>query len=268
MSWIEALVLGLIQGLSEYLPVSSSGHLEIASKLLGISEPENNITFAVTVHAATVLSTLIVLFSEVSKLARGLFTLKWNSEWQYASKILLSMAPVLIVVLLFRNVIERFFGGSLVVVGCCLLVTAALLALTFFVKPGEGRKITFWDALIIGVAQAVALLPGLSRSGATIATGVLLGNNKEEVAKFSFLMVIIPVLGETFLDILKYALNTSSTAVETTGIPFLSLAVGFLAAFISGLIACKWMINLVKKGKLIYFAVYCAIVGSLTLIFL
>lgn len=261
MSWIEALILGLVQGLTEFLPVSSSGHLTIGSALLGVSG-EENLTFAVAVHAATVLSTIVVLWKEVSILFRGLFSFKWNKETQMVAKILLSMIPVGIVGLFFKDYVEAIFGSGLLIVGCMLLVTAALLAFSYYAKPRPKEEISFKDAFIIGIAQACAVFPGLSRSGSTIATGLLLGDKKEQVAKFSFLMVIIPILGEAFLDLMKGGFSASESGISTV-----SLLTGFVAAFVSGTIACRWMINLVKKGKLIYFAYYCVVVGLFAIVY-
>ena len=254
MNWLEALVLGIVQGLTEFLPVSSSGHLQIGQALFGV-EGEGNLIFAIAVHAATVCSTLFVLWQEVAKLFKGLFRFQRNEETQYIVKILLSMLPVAIVGVFFKKQIESIFSSGLLIVGLCLLVTAALLAFSCFVKPRQKEKISFWDALIVGVAQACAVLPGLSRSGTTITIGLFLGNKKETITKFSFLMVLIPVIGEVLLDLLKGNLS------EAANIPTLSLAVGFIAAFVTGSFACKWMIFIVKKGKLIYFAIYCALIG-------
>ncbi|MCL2098210.1 MAG: undecaprenyl-diphosphate phosphatase [Bacteroidales bacterium] len=261
MEWFEALVLGLVQGLTEFLPISSSGHLAVANALFG-NTGAGNLTFTIAVHAGTVCSTLLVLWTEISRLFNGLFNFKWNDETQYIAKILLSVIPVAIVGVLFRHQVEALFDGGLYIVGAALLLTAGLLALTYFIKPRKKEKISFKDALLIGTAQAIAVIPGLSRSGATISTGLLLGNKKEMVAKFSFLMVLIPVLGECFLDLMKGGFSGSAT------LPVSSLLAGFFAAFVSGAIACKLMINLVKKGKLIYFAIYCAVVGVLVLLFL
>ncbi|MDH6342213.1 undecaprenyl-diphosphatase [Parabacteroides sp. PFB2-12] len=261
MSWLEALILGIVQGLTEFLPVSSSGHLTIGSALFGMSG-EENLTFAIAVHTATVLSTIVVLWSEVSGLFKGFFRFKWNEETQMVCKILLSMIPVGIVGVFFKDYVEGFFGSGILLVGCMLLVTATLLAFSYYAKPRQKEEISFKDAFIIGLGQAVAVLPGLSRSGTTIATGLLLGNKKEQVAKFSFLMVLIPILGEAFLDLMKGGFSPAAS-----GISYTALIVGFLAAFITGTIACKWMINLVKKGKLIYFAYYCAVVGAIAIIY-
>lgn len=261
MSWLEALVLGIVQGLTEFLPVSSSGHLQIFSALFGI-QGEENLTFAVAVHAATVCSTIVVLRNEIWDLLKGLFRFSWNPETVYIAKIVLSMIPVGIVGVCFKDYVENIFGAGLFIVGISLLITAGLLAFAYYARPRVKAEISFRDAFIIGIAQACAVLPGLSRSGSTIATGILLGNNKENVAKFSFLMVLIPILGEAFLDLLK-----GGFAPAESGISMLALMVGFLAAFISGYIACSWMLNLVKKGKLIWFAIYCLIVGTCILIF-
>lgn len=263
MDWIEALFLGLVQGFTEYLPVSSSGHLTIASYLFGVNG-EDNLTFTVAVHVATVLSTLVILWKEVAWIFKGLFNGQMNDEKRYALNIVVSMIPVGIVGVFFKDYVEEIFGAGLAIVGTMLLVTALLLAFSYFAKPRQRENISMQDAFIIGLAQAVAVMPGLSRSGSTIATGLLLGNNKAKLAQFSFLMVIPPILGEALLDVIK-AMKHGAEAV-TGDISMGALAVGFLAAFISGCVACKWMIDIVKKGKLIYFAIYCAIVGAITLI--
>ncbi len=261
MSWLEALILGIVQGLTEFLPVSSSGHLTIGSEIFGMSG-EENLTFAIAVHAATVLSTIVVLRREVAVLFKGLFSFQWNEDTQMVCKILLSMIPVGIVGVFFKKQVEAIFGSGLLLVGCMLIITAILLAFAYYARPRMKKEISFKDAFIIGVSQACAIFPGLSRSGTTIATGILLGNQKEKVAKFSFLMVIIPILGEAFLDLMK-----GDFSAEASGISATSLLIGFLAAFIFGCIACKWMINLVSKGKLIYFSYYCVIVGLIAIIY-
>ena len=259
MEWLEALILGLVQGLTEYLPVSSSGHLTIGSALFGI-EGEENLAFTVAVHVATVCSTLVILWKEIDWILKGLFKFEMNPETKYTLNILVSMIPIGIVGVFFKDQVEAIFGSGLLVVGCMLLVTAALLSFSYYAKPRIKENISMRDAFIIGLAQACAVLPGLSRSGSTIATGLLLGNKKENLAQFSFLMVIPPILGEALLDIMK-----GLSGEEVMGdISTSSLVVGFLAAFVSGCIACKWMFNIVKKGKLIYFAIYCAIVGGIT----
>ncbi len=265
MNWLEALLLGILQGLTEFLPVSSSGHLTIGQELLNLNtSAADNLLFTVTVHAATVLSTIVILWKEIEGLFKGtFFTKKWNDEKTYVAKILLSCIPVMIVGLFFKDQVEAIFGSGLLIVGCCLLLTALLLAFAYYAKPRQKETISYRDAFIIGLGQAVAVLPGLSRSGTTIATGLILGNKKENVAQFSFLMVLIPILGETFLNVIDIIKEPALLG----GIGFTPLLIGFLGAFISGCIACKFMINLVKKGKLIYFAIYCAIVGITTIIF-
>jgi undecaprenyl-diphosphatase len=263
MEWFEALILGIVQGLTEYLPVSSSGHLAIGANLFGING-EENLTFTVAVHIATVLSTIVILWREIVWLFTDLFKFRWNEGTKYVVNILISMIPVGIVGLCFKDKVEAIFGSGLLVVGICLLVTATLLAFSYWAKPRQRENISPLHAFIIGLAQALAVLPGLSRSGSTIATGLLLGNKKERLAQFSFLMVIPPILGEALLDVKDMAEMGVSQAMA--GLPPLSLLVGFLAAFVSGCIACKWMINIVKRGKLIWFALYCAVVGTLTIV--
>ena len=262
MEWFEALILGLIQGLTEYLPVSSSGHLAIGSALFGI-EGEENLAFTIVVHVATVFSTLVILWKEIDWIFRGLFKFEMNSETRYVINILISMIPIGIVGVFFKDEVEAIFGSGLLIVGCMLLLTAALLSFSYYAKPRQKENISMKDAFIIGLAQACAVLPGLSRSGSTIATGLLLGDNKAKLAQFSFLMVIPPILGEALLDGMKIIKDASAVSA---GISTASLVVGFLAAFVSGCIACKWMINIVKKGKLIWFGVYCAIVGIITIV--
>ncbi len=260
MTWFEALILGLVQGLTEFLPVSSSGHLEIGKVLLNV-ELKEDLTFTVMVHFATVLSTITVFWRDIRKLSGGLFAFKWNEETKYVSKILISMIPVLIVGILFREEVESLFSGNLALVGGALLVTALLLISTQLVKTGD-KKIPFLDALIMGIAQAAAVIPGISRAGATISTGLLLKNSRSEVAQFSFLMVLLPIIGAALLDLL----SISSTASEG-GIRVFALITGFLAAYISGYLACTWMISLVKKGNLYWFALYCAVVGIVSIVF-
>ena len=264
MSWLEALILGIVQGLTEFLPVSSSGHLEIGQVLLGTSG-EENLTFAVIVHTATVLSTLCILWREVAKLFNGTFTtLKWNSEKDYVAKILVSMIPVFVVGMFFKDQVEAFFGNGLLLVGVCLLITALLLALSEWLqkrRQDAGHEVTYKDAIIIGLAQACAVLPGLSRSGTTIATGLLCGVKKESVAQFSFLMVLIPILGEAFLDLIKLL---QGEVVSNLGI--VPAIVGFVAAFVSGCFACRFMIEIVRRQRLVWFALYCAIIGTFAII--
>ena len=273
MTWFESLLLGLLQGLTEYLPISSSGHLTIASSLFGI-DGEQNLAFTVLVHVATVLSTIVVLWKEIGWILRDLFTRQsWksysglNEGTRYAVNIIISMIPVGIVGVFFKDSIEQIFGSGTTVVGCCLLVTAALLAFSYYAKPRQREQISGWHALVIGIAQAIAVLPGISRSGSTIATGILLGDKKEKLAQFSFLMVIPPILGEALLD-MKDLVESAGAGAQTGSAGFGVLAVGFLAAFLSGCAACKWMIQIVRKGKLIWFGAYCAVVGLLTILFL
>ena len=260
ITWLQALILGIIQGFTEYLPVSSSGHLTIFGTLFGLSG-EENLSFAIAVHAATVLSTIVVLWKDIWEILKGIFKFQWNKETKYFTKIILSMIPVGLVGFFLKDYVKDIFGSGLFIVGCMLLLTASLLFFSYYYRPKQKENISFKDALIIGISQAIAVLPGLSRSGTTISTGLLLGIKKEDVAKFSFLMVLIPILGEAFLDLMKGDFSGS------TGISGFSLLIGFIAAFISGVIACKWMLNLVKKGKLVYFAYYCVAVGLIVIIY-
>ncbi len=258
MEWFEALILGIIQGLTEFLPVSSSGHLELGKVILN-TEVKEDIIFAMVVHAATVMSILVVFFQELKTLAVESFSLKWNSSHSYILKLLISMVPVGIVGIFFRDQVEQFFTGNIVLVGSMLLITAGLLTLTYF-STDRNKEITYFHSLIIGIAQAVAVLPGISRSGATISTGLLLGNGRGDVAKFSFLMVIIPIIAANLLDLAAGEFSTGAS------ISHVSLVIGFIAAFLSGLLACKWMLNIVRKGKLIYFGIYCLIIGTIAII--
>lgn len=264
MSWLEALILGLVQGLTEFLPVSSSGHLAIGRELLGV-EASGDLVFEVTVHAATVLATIVVFRREILRLLQGLFKFKMNDETDYILKICLSMVPVFIVGVFFKDYVEALFG-SLRVVGAALLLTALLLFFSDFASSKvndaktERNGINWWQAFVVGAGQALAVIPGLSRSGTTISTGLLCGVKREVMAQFSFLMVLVPILGETFLDIVG-----GEMAASTIGT--VPLVIGFLAAFVSGLFACKVMIALVRRARLGWFALYCAIVGTLVLIF-
>lgn len=261
MEWFEALVLGLLQGLTEFLPVSSSAHLEIGKALFDI-KGEENLYFSILVHGATVLSTIIVFRKEILKLIQGVFKFKYNEETQYIVKIGISMIPVMIVGLLLKDEIKTLFSGSnLLFVGMMLLVTALLLSFTYFFKKNNNKTISYFDSFIIGIAQAFAVFPGISRSGATIATGLMLGNKKVEVAKFSFLMVLIPILGENFLDLMGGEFVSSGISVS-------SMIIGFVSAFLAGLFACKIMLNIVKKGKLIWFALYCVIAAMISIFIL
>jgi undecaprenyl-diphosphatase len=255
LNWIEALILGLLQGLTEFLPVSSSGHLAIAQQLFGI-DADQNLTFTILVHFATVLATICVFYKEIGGLFKGLFQFKWNFETKYVVLLLISAIPVAVVGVLFKDKVESLFTGGLWIIACALLLTALLLTLSHFItkyyekQERKGKAIGFLNVLIIGVSQAIAVVPGLSRSGTTISTGLLLGIKREEVAKFSFLMVIIPIVGEATLDII------GGTFVSS-GINILPMVIGFIAAFVSGLLACKFMLAIVKKAKLWWFAIYC-----------
>lgn len=264
MNEIQALILGLVQGLTEYLPVSSSGHLTIGQALFNVTTDEKaQLAFDIVVHVATVMSTLVILWKEVAWLFKGFFKFKDNDEMRYIINILVSMIPVGIVGVFFKDYVEDIFGSGLLIVGCMLLVTALLLTFSYYAKPRQKENISIKDAFIIGIAQACAVMPGLSRSGSTIATGLLLGNKKELLAKFSFLMVIPPILGEALLDGVKVMKGENVFgSISTT-----ALAIGFVAAFLSGCFACKWMIDIVKRGKLIYFAIYCAIIGIAAIAF-
>lgn len=258
MDTLQAIVLGVVQGLTEFLPVSSSGHLQIANALLGTDlNPDSNLTFSLALHAATVLSTIVVLWHEVWRLLCGLFSRTFTEEQAYVLKIVVSMVPIGIVGFCFMDYIEAAFS-SLAVVGAMLLLTAVLLAFAYYAKPRQREDISYRDAFIIGVAQACAAMPGLSRSGTTIATGLLLGNRKESVAQFSFLMVLPPIMGNALLDLLKGDFGG--------GVDALPLVAGFVAAFVTGCLACRFMIEIVKRGRLIYFAAYCAVVGAATLV--
>ncbi len=274
MDTLQALLLGLLQGLTEYLPVSSSGHLTIVSNLFGI-DAESNMTFTIAVHVATVLSTLVVLGGEIWSILKGMFhpfnhqgkTLltRLNPDQRYVLNIVVSMIPIGIVGVFFKDKVEAIFGSGLLVVGICLLLTALLLTFSYLARPRQRENISLLHAFVIGLSQAVAVLPGLSRSGTTIATGLMLGNKKANMAKFSFLMVIPPILGEALLDVMKLVKGDEAGAFGEIGM--VPLAVGFVAAFLSGCAACKWMISIVNRGKLIYFAYYCAIVGVATILF-
>lgn len=259
MEVVESIVLGAVQGLTEFLPVSSSGHLQLAKELLGV-ELEENLAFDVVLHAATVLSTIVVLWREIAGLFRGLFTRGMNDEKSYIVKLIISMIPIGIVGFMFKDKIDAILASNyvMVVVGAMLLLTALLLAFAYYAKPRQKDAISYRDAFIIGVAQAVAAMPGLSRSGSTIATGLLLGNRKEVVATFSFLMVLAPIMGETLLNVLDGGLVIS-------GVSTAALVAGFVSAFVVGCLACRFMIDIVKRGKLIWFAVYCAVVGVIAI---
>ncbi|WP_435416449.1 undecaprenyl-diphosphate phosphatase [Polaribacter aestuariivivens] len=258
MDILEAIILGIIQGLTEFLPVSSSGHLELAKEILGVTiEKNKNITFTVVLHFATALSTLIIFRKEVLEILKGLFQFKWNEEFKFSLKIIISMIPAVVVGLLFKEELESFFDGKILLVGCMLLLTALLLLFADKAKE-TNKKVSFWNSIIIGISQAIAMLPGISRSGATISTSVLLGIDRTRAARFSFLMVVPLIFGAIGKDVVSDDLSFQSSDL----LPF---SVGFFAAFLAGLIACKLMISLVKKSKLSYFSIYCAIVGSIAI---
>lgn len=258
MDFLQTLILGIVQGLTEFLPVSSSGHLEIGKVLLGV-DVEESLSFSVAVHGATVLSTIVVFWKDIVALFKGLFQFKWNEETKFVALILISMIPVGIVGVFFKDSVEGFFDGNLLLVGFMLLVTATLLTLSMVIKHKQERDINFFDALVIGIAQALAVMPGISRSGATIATGLMLGKRRPEVARFSFLMVLLPILGANFIDIVSGDFSSEA------GVGIMPLAVGFVSAFVVGLFACKLMISLIKQKRLIWFAIYCAVVGSIAI---
>ena len=258
MDILEAIVLGIIQGLTEFLPVSSSGHLELAKAILGDSSvAEESLTFTVVLHFATALSTLVVFKKEVIEIFKGLFQFRWNTEFKFSLKIIISMLPAVIVGLLFEKELESFFGGRILLVGSMLLLTAVLLLLADKAKNTK-KEVSFLNAVLIGVSQAIAMLPGISRSGATISTSVLLGIDRTRAAKFSFLMVVPLIFGKIGKDLLNGDLNLQSSEI-------LPILAGFIAAFLAGLLACKWMISIVKNSKLSYFSIYCAIIGSIAI---
>lgn len=260
MSYLEAIVLGIIQGLTEFLPVSSSGHLEIAKVLFGDNRlPKESLTFTVVLHFATALSTMFVFRKEVFEIIKGLFQFKWNDESKFSIKIIISMLPAMLIGLMFEKQLETFFNGNLLMVGFMLLITALLLLLADKAK-NTNKSVSYKNAFIIGVSQAIAMLPGISRSGATISTSVLLGVDRNKAARFSFLMVVPLIFGKIAKDIYAGEINLYGDQIGV-------MSIGFIAAFISGLFACNWMISLVKNSKLYYFAIYCFIVGILAITF-
>jgi undecaprenyl-diphosphatase len=259
MTWIEALILGIIQGLTEFLPVSSSGHLEIGSVLLG-AQSSDNLLFAVVVHLATAMATIVVFRKDILILVKDIFKFQWNESTQFASKIIISMVPVFVVAMLWKDEIEAMFTGNLMLVGLMLLITGGLLLFAHYKKDGV-KSVGFISSFLIGLSQAIAVLPGISRSGSTIATALILGIERSKAARFSFLMVLIPIIGASLLEVKDYSENPALHSIE-----FSSLLIGFIAAFIAGIVACKWMIKIVKQGKLTYFAAYCFIVGLIAII--
>lgn len=260
MELTDAVVLGIIQGLTEFLPVSSSGHLELGKAILGDqSIPKESLLFTVVLHFATALSTMVVFRKDIADLVTGILKFQWNEDLQFALKIVLSMVPAACVGLFFEDQLEQLFGGNIMFVGFMLIVTAVLLILADKARDTT-KGVSYNNAFLIGIAQAIAILPGISRSGATISTSVLLGNDKTKAARFSFLMVVPLILGKIAKDLLSGDLSYESST-------FTPLAIGFVAAFISGLFACTWMIALVKKSKLTYFAIYCIIVGVIAILY-
>lgn len=269
MDWWQALILGLVQGLTEFLPVSSSGHLIIFQHLTGTNvDPDSFLGFTVLVHFATVCSTLVVFWAAIWKLLKGLFRFRYNDETDYVAKIVVSMIPVMVVGLFFKDAVEDLFGEGLIVVGCCLLITALLLWLSDLFGSRKGAKehrngISFAQAFTVGIGQACAVAPGLSRSGTTIATGLLTGVRRDVMAQFSFLMVLVPIVGEQLLSVLK-SLHGGEPLFGPE-VSALSLALGFVAAFLSGLFACRAMVALVRRAKLYWFSIYCVIAAVLCL---
>ncbi len=261
MTELQALVLGLVQGLTEFLPVSSSGHLAVVKELFGVDV--DNLSFEVVVHAATVLSTIVAFRKEIFDLLKGFFKFQNNPQTQYLLKIGVSMIPIFVVGVFFKDAVTEIFGAGLTVVGIMLLVTAVLLVLGEYLSKRQAvrsatKELGYKEAFIIGLAQSVAVLPGLSRSGTTIATGLMLGVDKKSVAQFSFLMVLVPILGEAFLELVSGELSMAASGISTTAV-----LIGFVSAFVSGYIACRWMIRIVQKAKLRYFSIYCICVAVL-----
>jgi undecaprenyl-diphosphatase len=258
MNWFEAVVLGLIQGLTEFLPVSSSGHLELGKHLFGLDH-DANFYFSVAVHGATVLSTIAVFYREITDLAKGFFRFRMNEETSYVIKIFISMIPVGIAGFFLQDIAEQFFAGNMISLGIEFFISALFLAMALVIKRKVERPVGYADSFIIGIAQALAVLPGVSRSGATIATGIMLGNRKSDIARFSFLMVLIPIIGANIVEMMSGDLKTEGTSAAV-------IIAGFLTAFISGYFACRWMVSLVKKGYLLWFTLYCMAAGIFTLL--
>ncbi len=259
MTWFEALVLGIIQGLTEFLPLSSSGHLEIGAVLLK-TKSSDNLLFAVIVHLATALATIAVFRSDITLILKDVLKFEWNESTQFVTKILISIVPVFLVGVFFQDQIEALFSGNLLLVGSMLLITATLLLYAHFEKEGT-KNVEYVSSFIIGLSQAFAILPGISRSGSTIATALILGIEKTKATCFSFLMVLIPILGASLLKLKECVENPAEHTVS-----FLTLIVGFVSALITGFVACKWMLTIVKRGKLTYFAIYCLVVGLIAIV--
>jgi undecaprenyl-diphosphatase len=258
MHWLEALVLGILQGLTEFLPVSSSGHLELGSYIFGLNE--ENLTFSIIVHGATFMSVVVVFRNDIISLIKALFRFRWDAETRFILLLLLSAVPVGVAGVVFKDQIETLFAGRIILVGCMLLVTATLLFLTQYAPPSN-KEVGVKSALLIGIAQMVAIMPGISRAGATISTALYLGIDREKATRFSFLMVLIPIFGATLLEIMDLSKVTEPGPISNT-----ALAIGAAAAFISGLFACSWMLKIVKKGKLVYFSAYCVVVGIIAIL--
>ena len=263
MTVFEAFILGMLQGLTEFLPISSSGHIQLGAYFFEINTKENLI-FTVLVHGATVLSTIIVFWKEILKIFKGVLKFTYNEETKFFLQILVSMIPVGLIGMFYKDEVESLFDGKIIFVASMLMVTGLLLTATNFIKADtKTGKVNYMKAVIIGLAQAFAVLPGISRSGATIATGLIVGVEKEEATRFSFLMVILPILGASLLQVIDIVKNPTITGNTSN----LALAIGFLSALAFGILACRWMISIVKRGKLIYFAIYCFIMATAVLIF-
>ena len=260
MSWIEAFILGLIQGLSEFLPISSSGHLELGGVFFGLQDPDGFFTFNIMVHGATFLSVLVVFRKDIAHIIGSCLQFTWNSETRLVVLLLVSAIPVAIIGILFEEQIESIFQGRILFVGWMLLVTATILFLTRFTTI-QHKEINIIRALLIGLAQTIAVLPGISRSGATIATALFLGVDREKAVRFSFLMVLIPVFGANFLKVLRFSHDASATGIDT-----MPLIIGAVTAFFSGLIACRWMLKIVAKGQMKYFSIYCLLAGTTAIV--
>lgn len=262
MTWIEALVLGVLQGLTEFIPVSSSGHLELGSVLFGLKDPEAFFTFNILVHGATFLSVVVVFFRDIRKLLAGALTFRWNAESRFVLLLLVSAVPVGVVGLLFENYIEDLFRGRIVLVGAMLLITSAILFFTRFAPSGE-KNITFRSAFLIGLSQVLTILPGISRSGTTISTALYLGVEKATAVRFSFLMALLPIFGANAIKIITMSNDTEM--VHDIGV--MPLIIGTIAAFIAGLLACRWMLAIVRKGNISYFSAYCAVAGIIAILY-